>query len=878
MTGQELLATIFPQMPYTLNGIGTRYYGKAHLQRHTSTCRHCGRQVALSSYDTRLWFVVFFVPIIPLGRKHIIDECPSCRRHFVAEAEKWDMARQLETSGAMEKFRSEPSAENAIEAHQHFVRFHRLAEAKELQRTMQEKFADNARVQIYLGDALTQFGKLQEGHACYQRALALRPDVPEARIGVAEALVRGGQLHEARQMLDFLEKSGAAQLYSLAPLERLALAYQRAGQHTAALEIFGNIIQGLPAVGQNAAFRKEVKKSEKALRRSTTILPKAKFNWKEFLSTSRSSGARPSFGLTGKQGVIVVAVLGGLVMAAILTADAISGHNRTLYIVNGTTSAVTVELSGHGALRIRNGVTPVQLSEGHYTAKLNQSQAAEMDLDLHTPFLGRWLHSPVWVLNLDGEAIIIRQQVIYAKNPQDGSFSYDYGRKLAYYPDVDFPFTTPPATMSLSSGTERLVKSALTFFRGTPLDAYTVLRDKRRPNEASALAEWRLANHPEDKVMLQSYVTGGQSTGNGERVQKFLHAGLARRPVAIEWHRTYQNLKLDRDRSGLVQEYDQMLTSEPGDSSLLYLRGRLCINPTEGRDYFLRSLRANPENPFPAFALAYDAMTAPDWATAKKLLDRPVEQHEDNVEFLTGWTMACLGLNQPALVESAWRRRLKAEPANLTAALNICQALLISQDESAARAVASEFSKTVSPYGKDGRLLADMLDFELLYMTGDFAAIEKAARNDPSPAGRNHLLVALIEEGHPAAAAEIHPLADPSVIDPYQPLEMSIAWALAGDSDEAAKWQKRAAEMFRKSGDRNQAAADLLEGRAEPTPANIGALLIAAPLKATLRADLALTHPERREELAAAARRLNVLRPFPITWCSAPPKSSRGYK
>jgi len=100
-------------MPVTYNGIGTHYYGQRNIETRPGVCRQCGRGGNLSSYDTRLWFVIVFIPVIPLGRKRIVDYCPACRRHFAVDLQKWEMAKQLEISGALEKFRSNPTADSA---------------------------------------------------------------------------------------------------------------------------------------------------------------------------------------------------------------------------------------------------------------------------------------------------------------------------------------------------------------------------------------------------------------------------------------------------------------------------------------------------------------------------------------------------------------------------------------------------------------------------------------------------------------------------------------------------------------------------------------------------------------------------------------------
>ncbi len=49
-------------MPSTINGIGTTYYGSSEVRRCRTTCPHCNARAEMTSYTTRLWVVVFFVP------------------------------------------------------------------------------------------------------------------------------------------------------------------------------------------------------------------------------------------------------------------------------------------------------------------------------------------------------------------------------------------------------------------------------------------------------------------------------------------------------------------------------------------------------------------------------------------------------------------------------------------------------------------------------------------------------------------------------------------------------------------------------------------------------------------------------------------------
>ena len=68
-------------MPTTINGIGTTYYGKKNLKTYEGQCEFCHRVVDVQEYETRHWFVVLLIPVIPLGRKQILDFCTACQRH-----------------------------------------------------------------------------------------------------------------------------------------------------------------------------------------------------------------------------------------------------------------------------------------------------------------------------------------------------------------------------------------------------------------------------------------------------------------------------------------------------------------------------------------------------------------------------------------------------------------------------------------------------------------------------------------------------------------------------------------------------------------------------------------------------------------------------
>src|SRR4029077_18562322 len=101
-------------MPTVVNGIGTWYYGKQRIHRCKGVCPFCQRIGELQSYDTTLFFVVCFVPLIPLSRKRILEQCPSCQKHRVVSLAKWEALKAEDIARLLEKLQENPDDRDTI--------------------------------------------------------------------------------------------------------------------------------------------------------------------------------------------------------------------------------------------------------------------------------------------------------------------------------------------------------------------------------------------------------------------------------------------------------------------------------------------------------------------------------------------------------------------------------------------------------------------------------------------------------------------------------------------------------------------------------------------------------------------------------------------
>ena len=850
-------------MPSTYNGIGTHYYGKKNIQKRGATCRQCGRQGELTSYDTRLWFVIVFIPIVPLGRKRIIDYCGGCTRHYVVEADKWETSKQLEISGAREKFRVSQSLEDAMPLHQQMMNFHQLDQAAEFRKTMCEKFADNAKVHAYLGASLEQFGKLDESAVMFQRALDLRSDMPEARTGVAQTHLRAGKLDEARKLLDFLEKPGAAQLYEIEPLNKLAQAYQRAERHAEALELFAVIQREVPVVAEKKWFRKFVAKSEKAVKRTESQLPKQKFSFKRLFQVDTAGASSSAPHVTWKS-LLVLGVIVALVLLGFVIANEYTRRHRTLHIVNAFGQPATVRIAGVDEIKNIRGTREVTLVEGHYHASISGPVADEVDFDIRSSYFDRWGSDPAWVLNVGGKAVLIRTEATYSAEQIPAHISVHFGNKFETFGDISHPFRDLPQSLQVSEHGSRTLVS-LNVHQGNGVDIAAYYLTKGDVNVAMNFSETWLKMNPEDEQMLRLYAAQALRQHQTNRLDVFLRPGLKVRPLRTEWHRTYQQTHDNpATHDALVTEYQDLLRGEPTNSALLYLCGRLEADRAQARDYFERSQRADSSNAYPAFAIGYDYMNTADWPQAWKFMSRAVELRKGDVGFEHWLLIARLGAGEVEAIEQETREQIKRNPADIAANHRLVDVLARQNKREDALASCKSFAAVCnSSYGRRGMTIAQAHRCLALYELGDFAELEKLAAASSELAAFR--FQALIELGRVTNALKFLPRQpDDDVEKPLLDLAISLAFRRAGDAAQADHWAEQARLLLADGNEDEAAAAGLLaRNPATLTMTDLKNFVLPPQLKAAVLAHLAQQNSPARAELAALARRLNVERTFP---------------
>lgn len=843
-------------MPSTVNGIGTHYYGKSDAASRPGVCQHCGAQGQLESYTTRLWFVILFIPIIPLKRVRLLDYCSRCSRHWVANPEQYEMSRQLAVSGALEKYRDAPSVESALVVHGQLLSFHMHQEADKFRETALERHSDSVELRSALGSHLDQMGRWMDATPLYEAAFKMKPELPEVRNSLAWRRMNENKLDEAYELLDFMRQPGASHSFNLGQLETLARAYQKSGQHDRVLEICAHLLSEIPATGDQHEFRKLVSKSERALDHAPSILPEKKFSVRGLLdskSGTYSPGAR-------------WAVFGGLV--ALLFVIGMAGLNeyrrthRTLYIVSGFAQPVSVSIDGGAAVPVVTRV-PIHLSEGTHRISVTAPFAKDQQVTLQSGYWSRWTYSPAWVFNVEKTVALFENTIHYSLIPQPSTNKWLDEAEFNYVPHVDYLFEEPPQTIKVEKKSGTVTKIHVGTSPVPPTEMFVGLRSTDQ-SLAMTYAEGHLSRNAVDAALLNMYASRVEGEAIEKRVSEFLKAGLWKKPISVQWHREYQNLSSVRaNEATLAAEYDEQLKQEPDNSDLLYLRGRVSSSHADELKYFRLAAEKNPQSGWASMALGYDAANRGDWKTAGEYCGKAANSLRPDPSFRSFWHVVRMANHEIGPMETEYRQQIQGQAFREAAAAGIYLADLLAAQgkyDEARQMTRQWITEKAGPAAAPGLMPA--FDLMLDYMCGNLDRVRQMSDEEAATHPERFLFPLLLVVGKLDAAAKI---ADGEKQDKdwISTLALSTAYSIARNSDEADKWLTKTCELLANEGGKLVRAAELLKRDTPPSSDEldeVGLLIQIAPL---YLAKLSQRFPEKKSELVQRAQNMNISRQHP---------------
>jgi tetratricopeptide (TPR) repeat protein len=262
-------------MPITINGIGTHYYFKRNLVTKQGICEHCHRRATLSDYDIGLFFVVFYVPIVPLGRQMIIGECNACSMHRAMPLQQWEQLREDAIDGGLAQLSRAPnSAEAALSLLGIYTMFNQSADALDLAVAIRSTHRDDYDTMLALGAWYESQQHDTEANECFQVVVGLDPErIASKRIRLFDAM-EAKKFSEVQKLAGALQEQGPGDHQAV-----ILLAAQFFNQHQKfdeAYSLFKKMLEKFPDWRKDKEFRRSAREAEQGVGLPTTLVPAKK--------------------------------------------------------------------------------------------------------------------------------------------------------------------------------------------------------------------------------------------------------------------------------------------------------------------------------------------------------------------------------------------------------------------------------------------------------------------------------------------------------------------------------------------------------------------------------------------------------------------------
>jgi hypothetical protein len=554
-------------MPSVHNGIGTWYYGRNNIHRRVNFCSHCNRVGKLESYDTTLYFVVFFIPVIPLGGKRVLEACPSCKKHHVLSLSNWKQNKERAVAEASELLAANPTAPVALQkAVEVSVAYQDEAALDEAAAAVAAAPTVTAPLLLNISDAFSYFSRWSEAEQACRAALE-RERSPAAERKLALILLKQGNPASAEPLLQCIwkEKDKA----NIGMVDLLIQGYQSQGMHAQALTVMDACEQAFPELSRDKSFQSRRKISTKHEATGKKVAS-------AFLSESGKVGASEG-SWTSRLPKIVFPVLLVAAVCAYFSVALWQGTHRKVFLVNGTNKAYAASVNGVEYQLLPNQATPISIAEGDVQVKVLDPRFPAEPLVCHieTPFLSRPVSSKTYVINPDQAALVVWQETEYVpqgKPHPEQRTALHVAKLLHEFEHINYEFAEFPATLKVKEH-EKAVRTRVGLATGrSSADRFQLAMQKLQPSEQLAYARRYVALDPDDDYALTWLV----NMLPPEEALTLLRPGLKERPIKVEWHRLYQALmEENHPDQDLVEQYTALARELNRSPDALYLLARL---------------------------------------------------------------------------------------------------------------------------------------------------------------------------------------------------------------------------------------------------------------------------------------------------------------
>jgi len=785
-------------VPHTINGIGTHYYGAGNRSARLDVCQSCGRSATLSSYDTREWICVIFIPLIPLRKYRILNDCSSCRRHHRIQADEFAKKLAEVTAPLRGQMRHKPQdPEPQIALVRALIGWEMRADAEKELQSAAARFPQNVDITLLAAQMASGRGDLNGALLLYERAYGLDPQDAAATYGYGWILYK---LEHHDRAVPILQRAVSQEGNKLGALYLLGTSQMKLSRWNDALNAYQQLLTLEPAYMQDKNLLRLMRECKQHLGYELNEAERrAGRSWWPFGRKSTPQTLQPQPTLVRPSLRIA-----GMVIAAI----AILGlgfyawdrwTNIDVYFDNGLDHAVKLDVDSAHFDIAPNTFRKESLKQGAHTVVVRGSgggkELERLTFNLERlSIFGAMMHDRFFVYNVAAHNVYRRGVHGYAARAENSSYSEELIGMQRFFEqrDVDFPFMPPPETISVDSNRSSTArKVSFNAAKNIDLTKYALIRLRQgKMEEARTAIDRAVADAPCDTNTRRTQVYLAGIAGSIDNASETAHHWIADcAQNDLEAHRAYQDVNREAGRQeALREEYRKMLSSSPESGKAHYLYGRVAADPALATAQYQEAIRLDPKLVWPRVALGHAYQTMERYDDALREFNAAVDMEGRDPSIVVYLATAAIAKGDPGVAVAKVEEVRKANPRDFGALEARWLLALAAGDWKRAAETQKMFEPLESAQNAWWR------NAKLLRIKGDpliDARIDEAMRSDRlRPFGVQARIERLLETGDVEHAAEalsknakdVEPMAG-AILEAY----VAAGFLLKGDSATADK-------------------------------------------------------------------------------------------
>lgn len=153
---------------------GLDYYGKTNIASRYGICDSCRKLTALNSFTTELFLHMRQFPLIPLGKKHIVDECPLCGHRGITSNRTYQKQRANDLAEMMEGFTSDSeNPDTALNGLQTLMVYNEESWFMDVMNSYGRRFHSHMLLQLVIARGLCRFGHYEDAEIYCRKSIVL---------------------------------------------------------------------------------------------------------------------------------------------------------------------------------------------------------------------------------------------------------------------------------------------------------------------------------------------------------------------------------------------------------------------------------------------------------------------------------------------------------------------------------------------------------------------------------------------------------------------------------------------------------------------------------------------------------------------------------